>query len=301
MSNLYFHSPGYISNPISESLSNESKNDLLPSFSSPFKKDELNPLDLTIKENIENIIKFQETPILLNNNNNYILNAKTDEEISKNKISTKKKGIKFLSIKQEHLEEKLTINKQIRGKKMYDMLQKIFGFKIESLRCLINSKINSLININDKEYIKKISSKYYHKSSKEDFIKLLNMTVAELFKQEISGKYNNKKFDKDENKKRIEILYKDYQNKEEWKNISDILESTIDAMRIIYIDNNSEYKNIFNLENDLIKIKTKIEKKRGEDRNYINEIRKISKNLPEFLNEIHSREPKGNKANEKGD
>ena len=285
MSNLYFHSPGYISNPILDSLSNESKNDLFPSFSSPFKKDELNPLDLIIKENIENITKLEETPILLNNNNNYILNAKTDEEISKNKISTKKKGIKFLSIKQEHLEEELTINKQIRGKEMYDMLQKIFGFKIESLRCLINSKINSLININDKE----------------DFIKLLNMTVAELFKQEISGKYNNKKFGKDENKKRIEILYKDYQNKEEWKNISDILESNIDAMRIIYIDNNSEYKNIFNLENDLIKIKTKMQKKRGEDRNYINELRKITKNLPEFLNEIHSREPKGNKANKKGD
>ena len=46
---------------------------------------------------------------------------------------------------------------------------------------------------------------------------------------------------------------------------------------------------------------TKMQKKRGEDRNYINELRKITKNLPEFLNEIHSREPKGNKANEKGD
>ena len=70
-------------------------------------------------------------------------------------------------------------------------------------------------------------------------------------------------------------------------------------MRIIYIDNNSEYKNIFNLENDLIKVKTKIQKKRGEDRNYINELRKITKNLPEFLNEIHSREPKGNKPMKK--
>ena len=98
MSNLFNHPLGYISNPILDSLSNESKNDLFPSFSSPFKKDELNPLILTIKENIEDIIKFQETPILLNNNNNYILNAKTDEEISKNKISTKKKVLNFYQL-----------------------------------------------------------------------------------------------------------------------------------------------------------------------------------------------------------
>lgn len=98
MSNLFNHPLGYISNHISDLFSNESKNEPFASFSWSFKKDELNPLDLIIKDYIENITKLEETPILLNNNNNYILNAKTDEEISKNKISTKKKVLNFYQL-----------------------------------------------------------------------------------------------------------------------------------------------------------------------------------------------------------
>ena len=87
---------------------------------------------------------------------------------------------------------------------------------------------------------------------------------------EISSKYN--RFDKDYNKRQIESLYREIKA----KNVIDILEKTVREMFYIYC-NNISFNGFKTLNDDLDKLRRKMENDGEEEQNIIKYLEKYEK------------------------
>lgn len=123
---------------------------------------------------------------------------------------------------------------------------------------------------NIKKLILRINPKFVEEISKEENLKWFSSKLKDVLSVEISSKYN--RFDKDYNKRQIESLYREIKA----KNVIDILEKTVREMFYIYC-NNISFNGFKTLNDDLDKLRRKMENDGEEAQNIIKYLEKYEK------------------------
>ena len=139
------------------------------------------------------------------------------------------------------------------------------------LMSYINKKYNEYKGPGPKKLLAKIKPNFTKVWTKKDNQEYLSKTVKEIFSEKLSNKC--KRYPKNYNSKQIKSIIE----KNEAKEVIDILNKTVKDMYIIYIRERKKIAD-FNIDNDLIII----EKRNGKE--YTEEYRRIAMNLIEILN-----------------
>ena len=250
-----------------------------------------------IINNFLNDLNNDETRYFLNNNNQNKINEDNDivrnthykneqkpqAYINNNKTNNKKK----LGRKRKN-EECLENNKETHSKENPDNMRiKIKRLFLNWLIDWINYEIEKspLLNKIGKKIVKLNSEIVGKKNSKDDILKMLNLSAEEYLSKDISKK--NTSLKKDHNKKLIEIIY----NLKE-KKITDILDKSIGELMKIFCSNNTKF--IKNIKINSLEDYINILKKENEDLSY------ISKFKDEAINfENKTKALKGRKRNKR--
>ena len=120
-----------------------------------------------------------------------------------------------------------------------------------------------------------IKTKIYKKYSTKDNQHFFNLYLYQLFSQDLSDKITQ--YSKDYNRKQIKSLYE----KNEAKEVIEILNLTVKEMYQIYISNTIPD---YNLENDLENAIKEDEEESEEDRvKYKNKVKEIANDLINFV------------------
>ena len=159
-----------------------------------------------------------------------------------------------------------------------DITSKIKRLFVKVTRNYINKKYNEfLLSKNKKKRIllRKINPEIYRKYSLKDNQYFFNLYLYQLFSENLSKKI--KEYSEDYNRKQIKSLYE----KNEAKEIINILNLTVKEMYQIYISNQiPEY----NFENDLCNIIKENDKESEEERiKYKNKVKKIAYDLIGYI------------------
>ena len=159
-----------------------------------------------------------------------------------------------------------------------DITSKIKRLFVKVSRNYINIKYNEfLVSKNKKKRIllRKINPEIYRKYSLKDNQHFFNLYLYQLFSENLTKKI--KEYSEDYNKKQIKSLYE----KNEAKEIINILNITVKEMYQIYISNQiPEY----NFENDLCNIIKENDKESEEERiKYKNKVKKIAYDLIGYI------------------
>ena len=142
----------------------------------------------------------------------------------------------------------------------------------------INKKYNGFLLKKKKkkrDLLKKISPEIYRIYSTKDNQNFFNLYLYQLFSQDLSDKITQ--YSKDYNRKQIKSLYE----KNEAKEVIEILNLTVKEMYQIYISNTIPD---YNLENDLEHAIKEDEEESEEDRvKYKNKVKEIANDLINFV------------------
>jgi hypothetical protein len=159
-----------------------------------------------------------------------------------------------------------------------DITSKIKRLFVKVSRNYINKKYNELLVSKKKKkriLLRKINPEIYRKYSLKDNQYFFNLYLYQLFSENLSKKI--KEYSEDYNRKQIKSLYE----KNEAKEIINILNLTVKGMYQIYISNQiPEYS----FENDLSKIIKEDVKESEEERiKYKNKVKKIAYDLIGYI------------------
>ena len=159
-----------------------------------------------------------------------------------------------------------------------DITSKIKRLFVKVSRNYINTKYNELLVSKKKKkriLLRKINPEIYRKYSLKDNQYFFNLYLYQLFSENLSKKI--KEYSEDYNRKQIKSLYE----KNEAKEIINILNLTVKGMYQIYISNQiPEYS----FENDLSKIIKEDVKESEEERiKYKNKVKKIAYDLIGYI------------------
>ena len=159
-----------------------------------------------------------------------------------------------------------------------DITSKIKRLFVKKTIKYINKKYNGFLLKKKKkkrDLLKKISPKIYKKYSIKDNQHFFNLYLYQLFSQDLSDKITQ--YSKDYNRKQIKSLYE----KNEAKEVIEILNLTVKEMYQIYISNTIPD---YNLENDLENAIKEDEEESEEDRvKYKNKVKEIANDLINFV------------------
>ena len=159
-----------------------------------------------------------------------------------------------------------------------DIISKIKRLFVKNTNNYINKKYNGFLLKKKKKkrvLLKKISPEIYRIYSTKDNQHFFNLYLYQLFSQDLSDKITQ--YSKDYNRKRIKSLYE----KNEAKEIIEILNLTVKEMYQIYISNSIPD---YNLENDLENLIKEDEEESEEDRaRYKNKVKEIANDLINFV------------------
>ena len=155
------------------------------------------------------------------------------------------------------------------------LLKRLFSKKTHNY---INKKYNGFLLKKKKkkrDLLKKISPEIYRIYSTKDNQNFFNLYLYQLFSQDLSDKITQ--YSKDYNRKQIKSLYE----KNEAKEVIEILNLTVKEMYQIYISNTIPD---YNLENDLENAIKEDEEESEEDRvKYKNKVKEIANDLINFV------------------
>ena len=187
-------------------------------------------------------------------------NIFTFKKVNKNMGRRKRKHHQLFSIEAHH-------NKY----KEDNIINKIKIYFTNSLMSYINKKYIEFKGPESKKLLAKIKPNFTRVWTKKDNQEYLSKTIKEVFSERLSNKC--KRYPKNHNYNQINSIIE----KNEAKEIIDILNKTVKDMYKIYIRENEKIQD-FNLDNDLVNI----EKRNGKE--YTKEYKRIAMNLIEILN-----------------
>ena len=216
--------------------------------------------------NNENVNNFSQNPTEANTRPNYPkFKTTVVEKVEKNKGRISIENPPSYKVKHDKFSRDDTSSK----------IKRIFT---KETRNYINKKYNEfLLNKKKKKrpLLMKIIPKIYKKYSTKDNQHFFNLHLYQLFSEDLSDKI--KEYSKDYNRKQLKLLYE----KNEAKEIIEILNLTVKEMYQIYISNKiSDY----NLENG-IENEIKGDKRESEEQNvkYKNRVKDIAYDLINFV------------------
>ena len=189
----------------------------------------------------------------------------------KKKIFVFKKVNKNMGRKKRKRHQLFSIEAHHNKYKEDNIINKIKIYFTNSLMSYINKKYIEFKGPKSKRLLAKIKPNFTRVWTKKDNQEYLSKTIKEIFSERLSNRC--KKYPKNYNYKQINAIIE----KNEAKEIIDILNKTMKDMYNIYIRENEKIKD-FNLDNDLVNI----EKRNGKE--YTNEYKRIAMNLIEILN-----------------
>ena len=233
--------------------------------------------------------------------------TKTEESITKTK-ETNPQNIIFKVIRNKKISSKKNKEKRKKGrmsminrpsyqpkhdKKSTDnIISKIKRHFVRSTLNSLNEKYNEFLSKKKKEkkrtLLMKIIPNSYKVYSRKANQKFLNMYLYQLFSQDLSDRITE--YSKDYNRKQIKFLYE----KNEAKEVIEIMNLTVKEMYEIYISNKIPEYNLEKDLNNIIKEKDQetseeegnkySEEKEKEIIEYKNKVKNIAENLIYFLN-----------------
>jgi len=263
--------------------------------------------------NAETILKndedyFEKDNNILNfsrNNNQSDLKSENDEKelyFTKTKFKTDPKKIfEITKVKKIFMIQKNEKNKRKKGRLPLDkhhlykpkhnkkstdnIIIKIKRYFVKRTMKYINKKYNQFLSKtkqNKRPFLKRIIPRYYKVYTLEENQKFLNLSLEQLFSEDLSIRI--KEYPKDYNRNNIKSIFE----KNEAKEVIEILKKTVRKMYEIYVCNKIPDYNLESDLNDIVKDKNIEEKgKDTEDEKekieYKNKIKNIAENLIESL------------------
>lgn len=226
------------------------------------------------KTNTKTKTKTKTEPLITKKDKIFLI-TKVNKKLGRLSNSSKiKKSAKHNKFFQDNIIQKIKVNFH---EHIFNLVNQQYEDYLESK----NEKITKLIE--------RISPKVYVSIKIEDNLKWFSLKLRDILSSDLSYKF--RKLDKNHNKRRIDALY----NKNEAKNVINILEKTISEMYEIYS------KNIFvngfkTLKDDLVDLRNKMEASEEEEED-IQKYLNLYENIAVRLKDIFSKK----KPKQKGD
>ena len=226
------------------------------------------------KTNTKTKTKTKTEPLITKKDKIFLI-TKVNKKLGRLSNSSKiKKSAKHNKFFQDNIIQKIKVNFH---EHIFNLVNQQYEDYLESK----NEKITKLIE--------RISPKVYVSIKIEDNLKWFSLKLRDILSSDLSYKF--RKLDKNHNKRRIDALY----NKNEAKNVINILEKTISEMYEIYS------KNIFvngfkTLKDDLADLRNKMEASEEEEED-IQKYLNLYENIAVRLKDIFSKK----KPKQKGD